>query len=398
MEVIVEKTHKTEVHETSNQVLLTTDLNMDKMEDADFQSNLNDKEITDRTKITQIITTEKQTIRSNSTREAQVNKKDRPTVDIPKSRRKFSTGDHVQSSPSQIEESKNESGEEENAVGIDIKQKCTKIFFNYAKYSLDLKEFFISHYTIINLLKTCNVFSLSSLHKSGIDVILRKACCKGTKLNLKEFMNFIILLTKKMYPDNYCNDQVETIVYVIKNYFEPLSNFIDNKTFNPEKTEKVATYNNVFHQKIIESMIKFMDNGVILMIRDSYLGIKAVYKSYFFYELNKFSNKDKLFFGSLSNMIEFFKDFEIMPALCGINQLVIYWNFITGINITDITNNPDYKLIIEEKLDMGNLMTLSRFCALLIYLGIMFYNNNKPNLGTESIQLKDSGKNSYNIY
>jgi len=369
--------------DTNNQVLLTTDLKMDKTFDVE-------KDITDRTKMAgRISPSENSKSPENSSRLKNKDNRLHQSVDLPKNKRKLSRDG---GEPSQIEEVTNNEEEENPGVGLDIKQKCTIIFFNYAKYSLELKEFFISHYTIFNLLKTVNVFSVGVMKKSDVDVILRTACSKGTKLTLKEFMNFIILLSKKMYPENYCDDQVETIIYVIKTFFEPLANFIDNKTFNPEKTEKVASYNNVFHQKIIESMIKFIDNGVILMIRDSYLGIKEVYKAYFFYELNKFSNKDKLFFGSLSNMIEFFKDFEIMPSLCGINQLVIYWNFITGIDTSEITNNPDYKFIIEENKDMGSLMTLSRFCALLIYLGIMFYNKNKPNVNINNVILKDSGK------
>ena len=374
-----EKNYKSDGHDTSNQdqVILTTDLKMDKTIDIGKDDEKNTEKIS-----LMGSPARTQSIKSSSYMK---NK----SVEIPKHNRVLSSGC---TSNSQIIE---ENGEDDLTIGIDIKQKCTKIFFNYAKYSLELKEFFISHYTIFNLLKTVNVLSI--VQKSEIDVILRKQCNKGTKLSLKDFMDFLILLVKKMYPDNYCDDQIGTIIYVIKNFFEPLSNFIDNKTFNPEKNEKVAPYNNVFHQKIIESMIKFIDNGVVLMIRDSFIGIKEIYKAYFFFELNKFSNKDTLFFGSLSNMIEFFKDFEIMPALCGINQLVIYWNFITGLNVAEMTNNPDYPYLIEEKFDMGSLMTLSKFCALLVYLGIMFYNRNKPGGGITT-ELKDSGNLLLNIF
>jgi len=280
--------------------------------------------------------------------------------------------------------------EEDYIIGMDIKQKCTNIFFNYAKYSLELKEFFVSNQAIITLLKKINIYS--KIQKSELDLILNKVSTNSCqKLTIVEFMNFLILLTKKLYPNDYCEDQISTLIFVIKQYFEPLSNYIENKQFNPNIVEHVAPQNNVFHQKIIETAFKTIENNVILIIRDILPGVKTIYQSYFYYECHKVKNKDKLFFGSLNNLIEFCRDYELSPYLFGINQLVTYWNYIINLKTEDITNNKEYEYLIDPKKELGDLMTLSKFCAFILHLGVLYYNKNKS-LDIKSIPISNSGK------
>ena len=283
---------------------------------------------------------------------------------------------------------------EDYLIGLDIKQKCTNIFFNYAKYSTELKEFFVSNQTIINLLKTLGIYNL--IQKSELDLILNKVSSNTSqKITIVEFMNFLILLTKKLYPVDYNEDQVSTMVFVIKQYFEPLSKYIENKQFNQKTissldTHNIAPSNNVFHQKIFENVLKTMDNREILIIRDILPGIGTIYSAYFNDEMQKVKNKDRIFFGSLNNLIEFTKDFELTPYLFGVNQLVTYWNYIVNIKKEDITNNKEYKLLIEPKYEKGELLTLSKFCALILHLGVMYYNKNKS-LDLQNNKLSNAG-------
>ncbi len=115
--------------------------------------------------------------------------------------------------------------------GEDVKTSLLRIFHNFAKFSEEDKDFFISQTALTKVLRTVNILESSSLAKyflkqNDVDLIFKKANPCSHRLNSNEFMNFVAILASKVDNNTFINSPKQAVVKLIKNYFEPFSQLI----------------------------------------------------------------------------------------------------------------------------------------------------------------------------
>ncbi len=268
---------------------------------------------------------------------------------------------------------------EEGYSKDEMKNKCMKIFINFSSFSKKDKDYFLSQQSLIKILKGVNLIDERTLKMTDIDILFKKTTSFGTRLNINQFLDFIVLLTQKIDPSMYREDPKSAVTQFIKNFFEPFAKYLEKKTGEENKPINVSS-NNIMIQNSIEQIIDNFqcDGKVYELINSVYFALKEIYMSYFHVELKPLE-VDKMLPISFQGLLDFCKDFEISNYLCSINQIVIYWNVMLKTRIEDITKNPEIPCLIEEKKDMGTVFTLSKFAALLIYFSILTFNKYKLN-------------------
>ena len=83
------------------------------------------------------------------------------------------------------------------------------------------------------------------------------------------------------------------------------SNFIENTTNQIDNINKTS-HEKIFYHKNIENKISTLkfDSDLILVLNSVYNGIKNIYTSYFYYEMNKFNDIDMRIFQNLTALEE----------------------------------------------------------------------------------------------
>ena len=264
----------------------------------------------------------------------------------------------------------------------DIKNKCIKIFDNFAKFSKDEGKFFLSHQSLIKILKYVNIISQKLLKLSDVDMILKKVC-NGTKLNHDQFLDFIVQLSMRLDPENFENFPKETSVNVMRTFFMPFVEYMEEQ--NCSIDDPLAAQSNLYlKQSIITFLTKFeIDPKFVSLINSIYNTLRHVYSAYFNMEQNT-CKEDKILQGSFNNYLEFNKDFEISPYLLNINQIVCYWNYVNNIDTFHKNTEP----IFEEKKDLGKVFTLSKFSIMIIHFGLMTFGKINQVLNSQFSELE----------
>ena len=262
----------------------------------------------------------------------------------------------------------------------EIKNKCMKIFINFSQFSKKDKDYYLSQQSLIKILKGVNLIDDNTLKITDIDILFKKTTSYGTRLNINQFLDFIVLVTQKIDSAAYKQDPKGAVSNIIKTFFEPFAKYLDKKSGEDSNKNIKMSSNNVLIQNSIELIIeKFQcDAKVYELINSIYFALKEIYLSYFGVELKPLE-VEKILPISFQGLLDFCKDFEITNYLCSINQLVIYWNVMLKTPIEEITKNPEIPYLINEKKDLGTVFSLSKFTALLIYFSIMTFNKYKLN-------------------
>lgn len=272
-----------------------------------------------------------------------------------------------------VDSKKEESSEE-------IKQKVCKIFNNFAKFSKEENMFVLAHQALIKILRFINILDDKNLKLSDIDLILKKVSPKASKLNQEHFLDFVAQLAYKLDANLFNMNPKNAILKIVKDHFDPFIECLDKPNQEADENEFLSST----HMKIsIPSFIEKFDvqPEMIILITSIYNGLREVYQNYFIYEVNDFGSIDQIKKESLSDFIEFCRDYEITPYLLNVNQLACYWNFV----------NSDVKYgtsVFDQKRDLGKMFTLSKFGLMIIHFGIMTFS--KFNQG--SIEYPDIGK------
>jgi len=230
----------------------------------------------------------------------------------------------------------------------EMKNKCMKIFINFSSFSKKDKDYFLSQQSLIKILKGVNLIDERTLKMTDIDILFKKTTSFGTRLNINQFLDFIVLLTQKIDPSMYREDAKSAVTQFIKNFFEPFAKYLDKKSGEENKPMNISS-NNIMIQNSIEQIIDNFqcDGKVYELINSVYFALKEIYMSYFHVELKPLE-VEKMLPISFQGLLDFCKDFEISNYL-------------------------------EEKKDMGTVFTLSKFAALLIYFSILTFNKYKLN-------------------
>ena len=86
-----------------------------------------------------------------------------------------------------------------------------KLFFNIAHYSSKEKDYFISKYQLMDILKQGNIISPEIISLNQTDIILTKLYPHQTKFNFSQFMNFLTGLCQFLYQDNFLSNPKNTM-------------------------------------------------------------------------------------------------------------------------------------------------------------------------------------------
>ena len=268
----------------------------------------------------------------------------------------------------------------ENKISKDeIMEKCRKIFYNFAKFSPEEKDFFLSQQSLIKILTAVGFFKEKLIKLPEIDIILKRINNNSTRLTKKDFVNFLVKIASRVDPKTYKINSKDAVSNLMRNYFEPFANYIEEKTLNGED-DPIFPINNIFYHGMIENKVtsfEMEDEDICLLQSvNTATGLKEIYNSYFPVEKFKNIDKDKIYTLCLNNFLEFAKDYEILPLQCGINQLVVYFTNIVNIKNENITNNKKSPVIFEEKVIHETMFSLNKFTLLLVHLAIMIFNKN----------------------
>jgi hypothetical protein len=276
----------------------------------------------------------------------------------------------------------NNNQEEKN----ETKTTIMNIFLNFSKFSNEEKEFFISFQNTIKILKILNLISNKGLKLGDIEILLKRVNPKGQRLSSDQFMNFIVLLTSKIYYKTFPDDPKGEILKFVNNYLNPLIQYIEDK--NTELISK--NYGTVyFAHKFIETKIcniKF-DDKILIILNNVYNGLKTIYQSYFFYEINSYTNGNVILVKSLESLFEFCRDFEILPYIISMEKIAIFYNILVEINQEEFVENKN--LIFDSNKEIGNVFTISKFASFLVHLAVISFEKfDNPN---EDIKIKVEG-------
>lgn len=263
--------------------------------------------------------------------------------------------------------------------GIDIKGMCTKIFMNFAKVSIEDNQFYLSYVNLNKILKDIKLAG-KELKSIDLDIILQKINPNGSRLTFDQFLDLLANLARKI-DANFLDDPQLSITNLVKMYFEPLisldeiipvhetktnfnivnsnASFLNGKNSNLNKTTVINSHESL--ENLIDTFQ--ITSGVKIILESIYTSLKEIYTAYFHYEINRYTDRKKIITGSFKNLIEFLKDYEIIPYLVNLNQISIYWKLM----IYQELNIP-----LDKRFHFGNIFTFSKFCLMIFHLSILF--------------------------
>lgn len=282
-----------------------------------------------------------------------------------------------------------------NSVNADLEQdmnndsdmikNINKLFLNNAQYSNKEKDYFISRFQIVEILKKCKIISKGLISKAQIDLILTKLNPHNRKYNINDFQNFLTELCHYIYKSKFKTDPKKTMNYFLNCLFNNYNDYLELKSSNNfyEKPE-----DNSFSIKSIEVVLTSnLERPICKLLLSLYESFKTIYKVYFPNELikniNYNTNKELILLSSAENLLQFSKDFELVPYLVNKTLLNIYFNFLIKFQ----TENPEITFDIlnsgeKNYRDIGIFFKLSSFFLFIYHFSILLYFKDfKPQMG-----------------
>jgi hypothetical protein len=181
-------------------------------------------------------------------------------------------------------------------------------------------------------------------------------------MNEQQFFSFMIKIPQKIYPALFQTEKILTINNFLSLFFDYYYNCFNNDNIN---------YINLPY-KTIELISNYKPNLEQLeLLKIIFPTIKEIYIKYFPNELVE-KNNVSLSQKSLNNLINFAKDYEIIPFLITQSQLGSYYNLICGENSKEI-NVPE---ILKKSINIGINFTLNHFILMIVQFSILSYLKN----------------------
>ena len=255
-------------------------------------------------------------------------------------------------------------------------EMINKIFLSNSSFNKHTKEYFITRFQIILILKKSNIINDEIISKTQADILLTKLKPNHNKYKFIDFMNYLTEICKYIFKENFNKNPKKYMSkffdYLINNYYEYfeaklLSNYIDTET------ENNCTINSI--KKIIETDI---EKHALKLLVSMYSELKKIYSCYFKYELDKKYSKETIMLNSMENFITFAKDFEIMPYLINEKNLVTYYNLLLRFqkDYTETIKDLFLSIKMDENKnfqDIGTCFKLSTFLLFLYHFSFLLY-------------------------
>ena len=120
-------------------------------------------------------------------------------------------------------------------------EMINKIFLSNSSFNKHTKEYFITRFQIILILKESNILNEAIISKTEADIILTKLKPNQNKYKFIDFMNYLAELCKYIFKENYEKDPKKYmnnfLDYLLNNYYECFqekleSNYVEKKIDN----------------------------------------------------------------------------------------------------------------------------------------------------------------------
>ena len=295
----------------------------------------------------------------------------------------------------EIEEKKDDNSNKK----AEILQNLNKIFLNNSKYNSQEKDYFMSRYQIIEILKKSKIIAKGVVSKIQADIILTRMSPQKNKYNLIDFINFLTELCHFMYKDDFENDPKETMDYFLNCLFNNLSYYIEeknSKNFLEKSNDNSCTIKCI--GMIISSKLQKPICKLFLSLYDSFV---KIYKVYFQNELTKnvIIDKELMILTSSENLLHFSKDFEICPYIINKTNLNTYFNLLIKYQI----ENPEIINSImnnygKKYKDMGIIFKLSSLIIFIYHFSIFLYYKDFKSQDLEDLDFEDEDSNYINKF
>ena len=276
-------------------------------------------------------------------------------------------------------ESENNNSKDKSNEGESNKstlQNLNKIFLNNSQYNNKDKDYFMSRFQIIDILKKSRIISKNILSKTSADIILTKLYPYKRKYNLIDFMNYLTEICHYIYKEKFESSPKETMDYFLNCFFNNYNEILkekNSKNFMEKMDDNSCTIKCI--ETIITSKIQKPIVKLLLSLYDSF---KKLYKVYFKNETNKniniSVNQEMIMTSSSDSLLQFSKDFEIVPYIISKSNLNTYYNFLLKYQnenpeiMTQIMNSGDKKYK-----DLGICFKLSSFILFIYHYSIFLY-------------------------
>lgn len=255
-------------------------------------------------------------------------------------------------------------------------QNLNKIFLNNSQYNNKEKDYFMSRFQIIDILKKSRIISKNIISKASADIILTKLYPYKRKYNLIDFMNYLTEICHYIYKEKFEASPRETMDYFLNCFFNNYNEILKEKS-SKNFMEKID--DNSCTIKCIEAIITSkIQKPVFKLLLSLYDSFKKLYKVYFKIEMNKninvSVNQEMIMISSSDSLLQFSKDFEIVPYIISKSNLNTYFNFLLKYQ----NENPE---IMEQIMNSGNkkykdlgiCFKLSSFILFIYHYSIFVY-------------------------
>ena len=235
------------------------------------------------------------------------------------------------------------------------------IFLNNSTYVKNQQKYMMSKNNFLNIIKSLNLISTQFILVE-IDLIFDSISPKSSMIVYSQFNQILMKIIQKIYPEKYNISPKLTI-----NYF--LNKLINH--FNLLFEYKIPK--NYLYKYQYNSMIKLLqiypNENQIYIINEIILTINEIYEKYFIYELNY---NHEFLYKSGENLIQFCKDYEIVPQIINPTQAMTYYNL--SIHIDQTYNFLINKMKKYNKIkNKGIIFTFFHFNLFLINLSLYYY-------------------------
>ena len=229
--------------------------------------------------------------------------------------------------------------------------KIYLIFINNAIYIPEKNKYLLSQQSLYKMIKEISF----KLNINQIDLIFKKISPKSLQIDYEQFEQFLILLCQKEYSTEFQKDKKTTMKNFLQNIYNKYDIVIKEETSNNKNDPSNYLYNSM------KKLFNYSPNkSQLYIIEQINSTINEIYERYF-----NDGTKDENYVNenSLRSLIEFSRDFEIIPYIVTESQMSTYF-FLSNEN---------------ESQDKSPQFGIHNFILLLIRMSVFFYEKNYQN-------------------
>lgn len=250
-----------------------------------------------------------------------------------------------------------------------------KIFYNMAQYSIKEKDYFISKFQLIDILKQGNIITPEIISLNETDIIITKLYPHKTKFNFSQFLNILTELCRFLYKENFVaspKNAMDNFLSCLYNNYKEVIIEKNSNNFMEKFDDNSCT------MKCLETVVSSkLERPIFKLMLTLYDNLVKIYKVYFPNEVTKYKsiNEEKIMAESSQNLFKFWKDFEIFPTIMSKLNLNMYFNLLMK-----YLNEKNYinKVIINfaennRYTDLGLCFKFTSFVLCLYHFCIFYH-------------------------